>query len=181
MTRARGRAMSDSKEVGFYNPHDGLKGRDGGPYLDHINRQTAEINRALVEGRDADDLNGVLPADAGTPLVTAAQVIDNSPMSNPSMVSRPGVEAVFDDASFKDKRNGEPYGEADTVSIASPVSTLEIDTRDSVDEDAAHPNVTDVAPEPEQTVVDSSGGTTTVSNDNDNDSNTAPPPPPVQE
>ena len=127
MANDDGTLASDLQDRGFYNVHDGLKGRDGGPYLDHVIRQQSELNRALVEGREPADLNGPLPADAGTPLVVAALVVDNSLTSNPSMALRPGFAAVLDDASFNDKRGGSPQDDADKVSIADPISTLPVD------------------------------------------------------
>ena len=130
MTRSKGRRedkMSDeTKDVGFYNPHDGLKGRDGGPYLDHIERQAAEVARARVEGREPADQWGVLPATAGTPLVVASQVIDNSWTSNPSMAHKPTLAAVLDDESLG---KGKPYGELGDASFTSPVSVAKVDLR----------------------------------------------------
>lgn len=71
-------------DVPLYNPHDGLTGRDGGPYLDEVERRNAEIVRAAKEKRDPDFDNA--PATAGTPLVTGP-VLANiaNPSSNPSM------------------------------------------------------------------------------------------------
>lgn len=126
MTRSKGRReMTDSKDVGFYNPHSGLKGRDGGPYLDQIERQVAEANRAVAEKREVIT-DEPLPATAGVPLVSAAQVIDNSYTSNPSMAGRPGFEIVLtDDVLGKsDDDNDTPY---DVVSLVSPTSVLPVD------------------------------------------------------
>lgn len=120
---------ADSYEAGFYNPHDGLKGRDGGPYLDHVLRQQAELNRAAVEGRDPLPLNGVLPPDAGTPLVPASQVVDNSWTSNPSMRQYPAFDAVLTD---KDIKN---HGK-DNWAVTSPVVVVEVDLRTEAPEDA---------------------------------------------
>lgn len=67
----------------LYNPHQGLTGRDGGPYLDDEERRLAEIVRAKVEKREPDFDNA--PATAGTPLVTAATLVNiANPASNPS-------------------------------------------------------------------------------------------------
>ena len=130
MSRAEGRRvekMSDeSKDVGFYNPHDGLKGRDGGPYLDHIERQAAEVSRARLEGREPADPWGVLPATAGTPLVVASQVVDNSWTSNPSMAHKPTLAAVLDDEGLG---KGKPWGELKDASFTSPVSVGSVDLR----------------------------------------------------
>jgi hypothetical protein len=73
--------MSD--DVKLYNPHDGITGRDGGPYLDQEERRLAEIVRAAKEDREPDFENA--PATAGTPLVTAAVLVATvNPASNPS-------------------------------------------------------------------------------------------------
>lgn len=73
--------MPDSKEFKLYNPHDGLTGRDGGPYLDIVERERAEVARAKVEDREPNFDEA--PAIAGTPLVTGAQLAF---MANPSSV-----------------------------------------------------------------------------------------------
>lgn len=71
----------------FYNIHAGTKGRSQGVYLDEVERENAELNRAKIEGREPDFDNA--PAVAGTPLVTKPQLVDNSLMSNGD---RQGVE-----------------------------------------------------------------------------------------
>lgn len=69
--------------VDLFNPHDGLTGRDGGPYLDEVERRNAETIRAAKENRKPDYDNA--PATAGTPLVTAAQLAAKDGVnSNPS-------------------------------------------------------------------------------------------------
>lgn len=105
------------KKTGFYNIQDGQKGRDGGPYLDHQERQQAEVIRAFREEREPEDLNGPLPAAQGTMLVTAPLVPDN-PYSNPSMAAAPGLMEVVDDSTFADSDN-----------LADPISVLPVDTR----------------------------------------------------
>lgn len=80
-------------EVKLYNPHDGLTGRDGGPYLDEVERRNAEVIRAAKEGREPDFENA--PATAGTPLVTAAVLAGMAnPASNPSMEAQVGDASV---------------------------------------------------------------------------------------
>lgn len=79
----------------LYNPHQGLTGRDGGPYLDEEEARLAEIRRAKVEGREPDLDNP--PATAGIPLVTAGQLVSQAlgVNSNPSQASYdPGAHAV---------------------------------------------------------------------------------------
>lgn len=74
--------MAEDK-VNLYNPHNGLTGRDGGPYLDQEERRLAEIVRAGKEGREPDFENA--PATAGTPLVDANTLVAMAnPASNPS-------------------------------------------------------------------------------------------------
>ena len=72
--------MSEEK-VDLFNPHNGLTGRDGGPYLDEEERRLAEIRRAAVEDREPDFDN--TPASAGTPLVTAGELVA---MANPASI-----------------------------------------------------------------------------------------------
>lgn len=67
-------------ERDFYNAQDGLRGRQGGRYLDVVERVAAEEDRAQREQRDPDYDNP--PAAAGTTLVTDALRVDN-PFSNP--------------------------------------------------------------------------------------------------
>lgn len=86
--------MADTRETRLYNPHDNLTGRDGGPYLDIVERERAETLRAKVEDREPDYENP--PAVAGTPLVTGPQLaFMANPSSNPSQASRdPAAMAV---------------------------------------------------------------------------------------
>lgn len=70
-----------SGDVNLFNPHDGLTGRDGGPYLDQEERRLAEIVRSGKEDREPDFENA--PATAGTPLVTAAELVG---MANPASI-----------------------------------------------------------------------------------------------
>lgn len=91
--------MATTKSL--YNPHDGLTGRDGGPYLDQEEARLAEILRAKVEGREPDFKNPA--ATAGTPLVTATELVQMAnPQSTPSQFgSDPYAKAL--DALTKDK------------------------------------------------------------------------------
>ena len=113
--------MADFVDTGFYNLHDGIKGRDGGPYLDHVERQRAEVNRALVEKREPADLDGALPATAGTPLVVVRQLVDNSYLSNPSMSANPGLDKFLDDKDL------------DSDGFNSPISVLPVDKSDGTE------------------------------------------------
>lgn len=60
-------------QTNLYNPHEGLTGRDGGPYLDREEARLAEIRRAEIEGREPNLDNP--PATGGIPLVTARQLV----------------------------------------------------------------------------------------------------------
>lgn len=136
MPRAEGRRRvkmaDDFKDTGFYNAQDGLKGRDGGPYLDAVHRQEAEVRRAQQEQREPADLNGPLPADAGTLLVTARQLQDNSDYSNPSMAVRPGFEIVLTDDVMG---SAEFNPQTDEAGFADPISVLPVDQRTTADND----------------------------------------------
>jgi hypothetical protein len=78
-------------EQDFYNPFDGTRGRPGGIYLDVVERERAETQRAFSEDREPDYANP--PAVAGTPLVTDAQRVDNT-FSNPASSVVNPVEQV---------------------------------------------------------------------------------------
>lgn len=86
--------MVDTRETNLFNPHDNLTGRDGGPYLDLVERERAETLRAKVEDREPDYENA--PAVAGTPLVTGPQLAAMAnPASNPSQSNHdPAAMAV---------------------------------------------------------------------------------------
>lgn len=120
-------SSDETKDLGFYNPHDGVKGRDGGPYLDYVEREQAEIVRANKEGRDPV-FDGSTPAVAGTPLVPANQVVDNSVMSNPSRAAAPGLEVAISDDTFND----EDF-------LADPVTTLPVSVGTEVPEGTLDP------------------------------------------
>lgn len=91
-------------DVNLFNPHDGLTGRDGGPYLDQEERRLAEIVRSAKEDRKPDFDNA--PATAGTPLVTASELVGMAnPASIPSQSEAVGaltnaVETLAKDESF---------------------------------------------------------------------------------
>lgn len=56
--------------VDLYNANDGILKRTGGPYLDQLEAEAAEVTRARKEDRDPDLDNP--PAYSGTPLVPRA-------------------------------------------------------------------------------------------------------------
>lgn len=120
------RPADSTVDRGFYNPHDGIKGRDGGPYLDFVEREAAEKIRAQREDREPVS-DGSTPAVAGTPLVTAAQLIDNSTTSNVSRANAPGFERALSD---------ETFGANDF--LADPVSVLPVsDGTEAPDDDVS--------------------------------------------
>jgi hypothetical protein len=65
------------EKVKFYIAQEGLATRDGGPYLDQVERESAEVWRAKVEEREPDFENA--SATAGTPLVTFNKLIPGAP------------------------------------------------------------------------------------------------------
>lgn len=73
-------------DVNLYDVNAGF-GRDGGPYMDDIEREQAEIRRAAIEGREPDLANP--GPTAGTVLVSAQTLIDQyNPVSHPSQQDR---------------------------------------------------------------------------------------------
>ncbi len=79
-------------KVQLFNPNDGVTGRDGGPYLDVVQAEEQERQRARVEGREPDFDN--LPAHTGIPLQTAGQQwFTVGVNSNPSQNSRNDINS----------------------------------------------------------------------------------------
>lgn len=60
--------------VDLYDANDGKTPRTGGPYLDQVQKEQAEVIRAKAEGREPDLDNP--PATAATQLVTAAELVE---------------------------------------------------------------------------------------------------------
>ena len=67
-------SMDSPKVVELYDANEGLVPRSGGPYLDVLQREQAEIRRAKIENREPDLENP--PAVAGTVLVTKSQLFE---------------------------------------------------------------------------------------------------------
>lgn len=67
-------SLGSPETVDLYDANEGLVKRDGGPYLDVLEREQAEIRRAKIEGRQPDLDNP--PPVAGTQLVTKAQLLE---------------------------------------------------------------------------------------------------------
>jgi len=124
-----GRAKSKDgrfSQVDLYNQHEGMRGRDGGPYLDEVEKVQAERTRQTISNSEEEpnaDLSGSLrevvkelPAGAGTPLVTKARVVDNT-FSNPSAERRTNHD--FDSKPVQ------------TVDILRPDAAYEISTADT--------------------------------------------------
>lgn len=85
--------------VPLYNANDGLTGRGGGPYLDELEAEQAEVRRAKVEGREPDLDNP--PATAGIQLNTADRMIHTIGVNNtPSNFHtfRDEAELIFSNA-----------------------------------------------------------------------------------
>lgn len=69
---AEQKAIEELGPVKVYNPNAGLTPRVGGPYLDQLELERAEVQRAVFENRKPNfkDMAGT----AGVPLMTAGQV-----------------------------------------------------------------------------------------------------------
>jgi hypothetical protein len=67
-------AEDGTTTVHLYNAAHGKTPRTGGPYLDDVEREEAEIRRAKVEGREPDLENP--PASAGTVLVPKSALVE---------------------------------------------------------------------------------------------------------
>jgi len=151
---------TDQIELGFYNIQDGQKGRDGGPYLDHVERQASEIVRAFHEEREPEDLNGPLPASVGTVQVTAALVPDN-PYSNPSMAAAPGLAQTIDDSTFE------------SDNLADPIQVLPVNTASEPPEDEGEDVFGNEAPKSESPQIDESKPSLVLPSDGAGTTNTA--------
>lgn len=66
--------------VALYNAQHGKTPRTGGPYLDDVEREQAEIRRAKVEGREPDLDNP--PPTAGTVLVPKSMLVERDADKN---------------------------------------------------------------------------------------------------
>lgn len=107
----------ETRTVNLYNMHDGLTPRDGGPYLDQEQAREAEKRRALVENRDPDYDNP--PAIAGTPLVTARQLVSTDAVHRPSQdhVQSP-VASAIDDLVASDKFDVPVHSQAEFTDLS---------------------------------------------------------------
>jgi hypothetical protein len=122
-------AGDETKDVAFFNAQDGVKGRDGGPYLDYEERYKAEVRRAVLEDREPAEYGENVPATVGTQLRVGALVEDNSYYSNPSMKDAPGLEAAL----LKD---------GDNDHLADPVSVLPVSVGTTPPDDADNATTT---------------------------------------
>lgn len=83
--------MGDTQTVTLFNANDSVTGRDGGPYLDVVQAQADEVNRARVEKREPDLDNP--PPNAGVQLNNAAQQLITASINNlPSQAAPNGPE-----------------------------------------------------------------------------------------
>jgi len=81
-------------DVAMYNPNAGLVPRVGGPYLDNLENERAEVQRAVFENREPDFTN--MAGSAGVTLVTAGQLANMHTSSNPAALGE-FIEAHKDD------------------------------------------------------------------------------------
>lgn len=80
--KTSGSPSGDPDSRALFNAHDGITGRDGGPYLDKEEARLAEERRAIVEGREPDYED--TPASAGIVLVSASQLLHGVGVNVPS-------------------------------------------------------------------------------------------------
>jgi hypothetical protein len=64
----------------LFNVNDGLTGRDGGPYLDQVERRHAEDQRAIMEGREPN--YETMGGTVGTVYVTAKGLMGTESVNN---------------------------------------------------------------------------------------------------
>lgn len=117
MTTSKEKAPEKSG-LKMYNPHEGLTGRDGGPYLDQVENDLAEDRRAFVEGREPDYEAAKKNPSAGTPLVTGSQLLQMAnPASNPSQQGNDVLAQAVDVLSVDDNFKVESVAEIPAGSI----------------------------------------------------------------
>lgn len=131
--------------VDLYNANDGKVARTGGPYLDQVQQEQAEIIRAKMEDRepDLDDP----PATAGVVLVPASQLVerdvDKSHYSDTlAITNEPVTSIVVDTTSGFD---GEPdKTQANFDNDMTKVNVLRAGSElDQLTKDAPEPEKTD--------------------------------------
>lgn len=123
-----------AEDIKMYNPHDGLTGRDGGPYLDQVENEAAEIRRAKIEDREPDLVNP--PPAAGTPLVTGPELVKMAnPASNPSQQGNDVVSLAIDNVA-----TNEDFAVQSVASIpAENLGTVENVVPENANEDPTNP------------------------------------------
>jgi len=111
-------------------------GRDGGPYLDQVECERAEVLRAKVEDREPDFDNP--PPVAGTPLVTGAQLAAMvNPSSNPSQAMRDPMADAIDAMAEHDEFPVTSVATFETADLTAPPAYAAADpTIVSVDADS---------------------------------------------
>jgi hypothetical protein len=92
--------------VKVYNPNAGLSPRVGGPYLDNVELEQAEIKRAVFENREPDFEN--MAGTAGVPLWTAGQLAA-------AHNGGPALAQMIDDNADNEKLGPKPIGEVPMV------------------------------------------------------------------
>lgn len=132
-----------AEEVTLYNPHAGLTGRDGGPYLDQVERIEAEKRRAFVEDREPDLDNA--PATAGTPLVTGGQLLNMAASPSNSNPSQEAANPIGDHLTNLVKEDTFPVNAFATRPAIEDESDEE-DTLTTTGEDAETPAESDTNP-----------------------------------
>lgn len=144
------------QEIGFFNIFDGTKGRPAGRYLDMDERIEAEKVR-ILRGVPTDGINdldsdfGKLPPGAGTPVVTEAQRVDNSVMSNPATVAFEQQGLVKD---------VDPILTA-TVNVSEPEVDVDTTYVDQVSAEGGEVTAPDTGDGPKSPVADALDGTVT--------------------
>lgn len=112
--------------VDLYDANDGKVPRTGGPYLDQLQKEQAEVIRAKAEGRepDLDDP----PATAATQLVTKSELVerdtDKSHFSDAVEVTNEPVASVLVDTTSGFEGTPDP-SQADFDNDMTKVSVLE--------------------------------------------------------
>lgn len=87
--------MAETEKVNFYNPNDGIHGRDGGPYLDQEQQVQQERLNAFREDREPDYAN--LPLHPGIQPVSETALVqgyNSTALAGQANLSSVAIEAA---------------------------------------------------------------------------------------
>lgn len=103
----------------LFNPNQGLHGRQGGPFLDDVQRKQAEETRAIREGREPDYEN--MQPYVGDQLRTEEQLLQEAIHSAtpPELIGFEGVTAKpLIEVDIPEDKGGDDEPESESVDVS---------------------------------------------------------------